>query len=194
MISFETQFDGRRARLFAETVDALPTNVAELPDAEYWDEDDCVRAPLLKSVLSKPHVRAITFATGMRDVLKVFLLKGTSTDDLVFAFVLVSRNHLRQLVREQPYVVENFTFQSTHGERLTDEGIRTAVQVWIERTFPTLRAPPAILLDHWTGPDGVPSDFLRIVHSGKTGEIEDFDPSEGVLNASALENPSGKVA
>lgn len=164
MITVESQLeDGRRARAFFRE---LPPNIHTADAAiaaGYFDDDDRLREPLLRDILNARNVLAIAYPThGHRDVLQVFL--RSSDDDLVLACVVVTGARLRNMLAGSLPVVEGFALQVMQGEQLSANGIRAALQAWIERCFPRLTLP-SVLLELWTGPDGVSSELLELLYS-----------------------------
>lgn len=163
MITFESQLaNGHRARgFFRELPDR---QVADVIIAErYWDDDDQVRESALRGILAQERVSAVAYPTlEHRDVLQVFL--RDSDGDLVFACVLVSGGRLRYLLAQSSPVIEGFALQVLPSEHLSIEGVRTALQCWIERCFPNI-ALPSLALERWTGPDGILQELLELLLS-----------------------------
>lgn len=163
MITFETKLpNGHRGRgFFRELLDPEIAN-AIIAD-RYWDDDDQTRAPVLHSILARSNVSAIAYPTlGHRDVLQVFL--KDSSDQPVFACVLVSGARLRTMLEASSPIVEGFALQVLPSEHLSIESIRAALQSWIERCFPTI-VLPNLTLERWTGPQGIVQELLEYLLS-----------------------------
>ena len=163
MITIESQLaNGHRARgFFRELPDrrAADALIAE----RYWDDDDQVREAMIGAILAQKRVFAIAYPSlAHRDVLQVFLrdLDG----GLVFACVLVSGSRLRNMLAQSSPVIESFALQVLPSEHLSLEGVRAALQCWIERCFPNI-AMPLIALERWTGPDGILQELLELLLS-----------------------------
>jgi hypothetical protein len=177
VITFEsTLVDGRRARGFFRQLPRASDAEAAIT-TRYWDEEDQEREPVLRAILSRPTVRAIAYPTlGHRDVLQVFL--KDSEDQPVFASVLVSGTRLRDMLAQSSPIIEGFTLQVLPGEHLSMEGVRAALQAWVERCFPRL-VLPSITVERWTGPEGLLQELLELLISQPTPEIPNLEqPSE----------------
>ncbi|HEX4419225.1 MAG TPA: hypothetical protein VH165_15040 [Kofleriaceae bacterium] len=75
---------------------------------------------------------------------------------------------LRETLRELPFV-EGFSHQVIQGDHLSVEGVRTAARVWIERCFP--QASTNLVVELWTGPDGISYEVLALILSSKTVRV-----------------------
>jgi hypothetical protein len=164
MIAVESQLeDGRRARAFFRDLPPSARAAEAAIAAGYFDDDDQLREPVLRGILAAPNVRAIAYPTlGHRDVLQVFL-RGKD-DDLALACVIVTGARLRNMLASSSPIVEGFALQVMQGEQLSVDGLRAAVQAWIERCFPGL-VLPSVTLELWTGPDGVSRDLIELLYS-----------------------------
>lgn len=151
MITFESQVaDRRRARgFFREWLD--PEAALAILSERYWDDDDRAREPALRRILQRGDVSAVAYPTlDHRDVLKIFL-RGDGSE-LVFACVLLGGARLRDMLAQSSPIVEGFALQVLSSEHPSVEGVRVALQSWIERCFPDL-ASPSLVVEHWAGPD-----------------------------------------
>jgi hypothetical protein len=142
MIVVESQLAGRRrARAFFQElpVDSQAADTAVV--TRYWDDEDQEREPALRRIVAQTNVSAVAYPTsGHRDVLQVFL-KEHDRDDLLFACVLITGARLRDMLARSSPIVEGFGLQVLPGEHLSMEGIRSALQVWVERCFPDIVLP-----------------------------------------------------
>jgi hypothetical protein len=156
--------DHRRARVFFRE---FPTDLQAADSAvvaRYWDDEDQEREPALRRILVQPNVGAVAYPTsGHRDVLQVFL-KETGRDALVFACVLMSGARLRDMLARSSPIVEGFALQVLPGDHLSMEGIRAALQVWVERCFPDL-VLPSLTVERWTGPEGIQHELLELLYA-----------------------------
>jgi hypothetical protein len=164
MITFEAQLaNERRARAFFRKLPDPQTAEAVIAD-RYWDDDDQAREPVLRDILARTNVSAVAYPTlGYRDVLQVFLRDGNH-DDLVFACVLVSGARLREMLAQSSPIVEGFALQVLQTEHLSMEGVRAALQAWVERCFPD-SVRPNITVERWTGPEGILQELLELLLS-----------------------------
>jgi hypothetical protein len=159
---------GRRARGFFRDL-PLVENAEAAIAARYWDDEDQLREPVLRAALSRTPVRAIAYPTlGHRDVLQVFL--KDDQDHLVFACVLISGARLRDMLAQSSPIIEGFALQVLPGEHLSMEGVRAALQAWVERCFPHL-VLPSITVERWTGPEGILHELLELLVSQPTPEL-----------------------
>lgn len=173
--------------------DVSPLSLPNVQD-EFWDEEDREREPSLREVVRQDVVRAVAYPTvGHPDVLQVFLSMPSSVDDLLFACTLISGERLHALVESQGYVVEGFALQVAPGMRLTLEGVRAAVQVWVERCFVDV-APPEVVVDLWTDADGIPEDMLRLLLAPTVGERVQSAPTEVKPDPDVADPPYEDVA
>jgi len=159
--------DRRRARAFFRELplDSQAADAAVV--ARYWDDEDHDREPALRRIVAQTNVRAIAYPTsGHRDVLQVFLDEN-GRGDLLFACVLVSGARLRDMLTRSSPIVEGFGLQVLPGEHLSMEGIRTALQVWVERCFPDI-VLPSITVERWTGPEGILHELLEWLYAQPT--------------------------
>jgi hypothetical protein len=197
MITLETTLaNGHRARGFFRQFPDVPAAEAMVVE-RYWDEEDQAREPVLRSVLARLNVAAIAYPTlEHRDVLQVFL-RDDDAGDLVFACVLVTGARLRAMLAQSSPVVEGFTLQVLPSEHLSMEGVRAALQSWIERCFPGVGLPN-LTVERWTGPDGILYEVLALLlshpeHAAAAAEIES-EASEELRPDPSIAQPPYEVA
>jgi hypothetical protein len=188
MIIVETQLDdGQRARGFFRELPDL-RSFESLIVERYWDDEDQAREPVLRSILARPNVSAIAYPTlEYRDVLQVFL---RDVDDLVFACSLVSGARLREMLAESSVVIEGFTLQILQTEHLSMEGVRSALQCWVERCFPKL-VMPSITVERWTGAEGILQEVLELI---LTQPHVDIDGLWGAIDTATETTPNPDIA
>jgi hypothetical protein len=191
MITVEVQLANQhRARAYFLGMPASSQSAETIIAARYWDGEDQLREPVLRRILTSRNVRAVAYPTfGHRDVLQVFL-EGADPDDLVLACVLVTTGRLRDMLAESSPIVEGFALQLMQGEQLSAEGIRAAVQAWVERCFPGV-VRPSITVELWTGPEGIVSELIELLHSHP---IEDLPPATAAEDAPGELEPDPALA
>ncbi|MBI4699725.1 MAG: hypothetical protein HY744_00935 [Deltaproteobacteria bacterium] len=96
------------------------------------------------------------------------------------------------MVGESAWILEGFALQAAPGDRLTAEGVRAAVQAWVERVFPG-EVLPGIALELWTGPQGVSHDLLELLLADTRLELREIGPTE-IEPDSALAQPAYEEA
>lgn len=192
MITVECLLDQeRRARAFFRELPPSSRAAEATIAARYWDEDDQLREPVLRSILTDRTVRAVAYPTfGHRDVLQVFLKRNDN--DFVLACVVVTGARLREMLAASSPIVEGFALQVMQGEQLSVEGVRAAVHAWIERCFPGV-VLPSVTIELWTGPEGIPSELIELLHS-QPPPIREASPATATADAPAELEPDPALA
>lgn len=77
----------------------------------------------------------------------------------VFACMVESLQRLEMDLEQRPFVIEGLDFQVAPTRFISDGSLRTALQTWCERAFPS-QPVPRIALDPWSGDAGRPDNVM----------------------------------
>jgi hypothetical protein len=175
VITYEAAAEGRSGRVFARG--AVPDgDLSRYFAASYFnDEEDRDRDAVLRSILSWPNVVVVTHRSlEPSDVIQAFFrCQVDGASEKVFACAVVSKARLEKMLEETSVVVEGHSLQVAATRRITDAGIRAALEAWTERNYPDLPLP-RFSLDPWRGDLGPTRgralDLLRLTPRVRRGE------------------------
>lgn len=154
--------DGLRGRLFYRLGVFAVEDASRLLDEALRNPEERKRLETLASGLSSTSTAVFTTYRTLDapDVIRASLRMEVDGRRVpVFACMVESLRRLELDLEQQPFVIEALDFQVAPTRFISKGSLKTALQTWCERAFPSQQVP-RVALDPWSGDAGRPDNVM----------------------------------